>query len=367
MSEAKRHLPVLTNSSITTFRRCPREYYFNYVLLRKSRKKSAALTFGSMWHAGLEGWWAPIIANQEPSITRYRVAVEMMHRFASENGVDEFELIKAECLMAGYTPRWGDEPYETIAVEKNFAVPIVIAGSRAPSFDLRGSIDALVQTSVSAKKPFEGGSDGLASHSAGGGPTEPAPILHNVESKTTSADISAGSDYWRRVIALDSQVSTYNAASKAMGYDVHDTIYDVVRKPELVPLKATPEESKKYTKPTKLEPIPRLYANQRENDETPEEYRERLTADIIARPDWYFARQTIVRLEHDDEEHTRDVAQTATMIRFAEDQNAWPRSPNACERYRRICDYFEVCEGSTTIEDGTRFETKTTQHEELSE
>ncbi len=339
-----RHLPVLlTNSSITTFRRCPREYYFTYVLLRKSIRVAFALTFGKMWHAGLEGWWAPIIANQEPVITRLRVAVEMMRAFASENGVDEFDLIKVECLMAGYTARWGEEPYETIGVEKRFSVPIETPtwaiGDGGSDAVLRGSIDAIVQ-------------DGS---------------LHNVESKTTSADISAGSDYWRRVIALDSQVSTYNGAAKAMGYDVRDTIYDVTRKPELVPLKATPEESKKYTKPTKAEPIPRLYANQREVDETPEEYRARLTEDIIARPEWYFARQTIVRLDHDDEEHARDIVQTAQMIRFAEDHDAWPRSPNACERFRRLCDYFPVCSEETSIDDGTMYVTKTAQHEELDE
>ncbi len=346
-SVSRRSLPILTNSSITTFRRCPREYRFAYVLNRKSRRKSAALRFGSMWHAGLEVWWAPILANQEPPVTQYRVAVEMMRAFAEREGVDEFEFAKAETLMAGYTARWGNEPYVTIAVEKRFTMPIVIEGSRAPSYDLAGSIDAIVQKGL---HPID---------------LSAVTTLHNVESKTTSSDISVGSDYWRRVVALDSQVSTYDAASKSMGYDVRDTIYDVTRKPEIVPLKATPEESKKYTKPTKSEPIPRLYANQRETDETPEEYRARLTEDIIARPEWYFARTTIVRLEHDNEEHARDVVQTAQMIRFAEDHDAWPRSPNACERYRRLCDYFDVCSGETTIDDGTRFETKTAQHEEL--
>ncbi len=292
--------------------------------------------FGSLFHAGLNAWW-PAIGD---AAQRLCAAIVAMH--VDSYDIDTFDLVKAECLMAGYTARWGEEPYDTIAVEKRFSVPVVIAGSRAPSFNLEGSIDALVF-------------DGQPHVSA----------LHNVESKTTSADISSGSDYWRRVIALDSQVSTYNAAAKAMGYDVRDTIYDVTRKPELQPLKATPEDLKKYTKPTKAEPVPRLYANQRETDETPEEYRERLTADIIARPDWYFQRRSIVRLDHDDAEHEKDVQQTAATIRFAEDSGAWPRSPNACERFRRLCDYFDVCEGSTTIDDGTRFVTKTAQHEEL--
>ncbi len=333
-----RRLPVLTQSSITTFRRCPREYYYNYVMLRKSLLKSKALTFGSMWHAGLNAWW---FQNDH----RHTVAVGAMLVYAEENGVDAFEQVKAECLMAGYTARWDDGMYKTEYVEKGFRTDLVIPGSRAPSFHLEGSVDAIVWKRNGTSENFS--------------------TLYNVESKTTSFDISAGSDYWRHVYALDSQVSTYNAASRAMGYDIRGTIYDVTRKPELVPLKATPEESKKYTKPTAKEPVPRLYANQREHDETPEEYRKRLTEDIIARPDWYFARQTIVRLEHDDEEHERDVTQTAQMIQFCTEHTAFPRSPNACTRFNRLCDYFAVCAGETTIEDGTRFETKTSQHEEL--
>lgn len=343
----KRRLPVLTQSSLTTFRRCPREYFFSYVLNRKGRRKSAALRFGSLYHRGLNAWWSatahrvdfdartftPLRPTPE---ARFASAVEAMRRYALEEGeFDAFDLVKAECLMAGYTARWCDEPYETIAVEKRFDT------RHGDAFDLHGSIDAIARNLADAS------------------------IIHNVESKTTSQDISAGSNYWRRVIALDSQVSTYMVASREMGYDVRDTIYDVTRKPEIVPLKATPEESRKYTKPTKAEPIPRLYKGQREEDETLDEYRDRLAADIVARPDWYYARQTIVRLEHDDEEHAKDVVATAEMIAHAEERGAWPRSPNACERYRRLCDFFEVCSGETTIEDGTRFESKVSQHEEL--
>ncbi len=338
-----RHLPTLTNSSITTFRRCPREYYFAYVLLKKSRKKSHALMFGSLFHAGLNAWW---LVTDVPQSARFFVAIEALRRHASEHDIEALDLVKAECLMAGYTARWGDEPYETIAVEKRFAVPVPIHwGDYGDTYDLCGSIDALVLS--------RWGKEAYETH------------IHNVESKTTSADISAGSDYWRRVIALDSQVSTYNAAAKSMGFDIRDTIYDVTRKPEIAPLKATPEESKKYTKPTKAEPVPRLYANQRENDETLDEYRARLTEDIITRPEWYYARQTIVRLDHDDAEHAKDIAQTAAMIRFAEDHDAWPRSPNACERFHQLCPFFSVCSGESSIDDGTRYENKSRQHEEL--
>ncbi len=327
---SERRLPVLSNSSLTCFRRCPREYQFRYVMLRRPRRKVEALRFGSFFHVGLNAWWTcEGAATPEVRLLAAMHAVEA-RAAKNEEDADPFDMVKTVTLLAGYTARWGEEGYLTIAVEKNFRLEF-------DGYALVGSIDAVAERRD----------------------------VHNVEHKTTAADISPTSDYWRHVDTMDPQVSTYMRASRSLGYDVRDTLYDVVRKPTLLPYKATPEEAKKYTKPTKAEPVPRLYANQREEDETPAEYGERLTADIVSKPDWYFQRRTIVRLEHDDAEHERDVEQTARMIAFCDERGAWPRSPSACERYGRLCDFHEVCSGLTTIDDGTRFTTKTKQHEEL--
>ncbi len=327
-----RRLLVLSNSSVTTFRRCPREYYFRYVLNRKGRRKAKALRFGSLFHLGLNAWWAMRGLEDE-----YVRALAAITRGAVDDETDNFDLVRAEVLIAGYHARWASDGYAVVAVEKNFRSQLEPIALLA---DIGGSIDAIAT---------KGGK------------------VYNVEHKTTSADISAGSDYWRHIIALDSQISTYDDASRTMGYDIAGTLYDVIRKPELQPWKATPEESKKYTKPTKKDPVPRLYSSQREEDETLDEYRDRLAEDIIARPDWYYQRQLIVRLEHDNEEHARDVVQTAEMVRFAEERDAWPRSTNACKRYGSYCEYAPVCSGETTIDDDVRYETKTRQHKELNE
>ncbi len=326
-----RQLPLHSNASLTCFRRCPREYQFRYVMLRRPRRKVEALRFGSFFHVGLNAWWA--CAGPESPEIRLLAAMHAVEDRASKNAedADPFDMVKTVTLLAGYTTRWGDEDYVTIDVEKNFRLDY-------DTFGMVGSIDALVQ---------RGG------------------IIENVEHKTTAADISVGADYWRHVDTMDPQVSTYMAASRSLGYDVRDTLYDVIRKPTILPYKATPEDAKKYTKPTRAEPVPRLYANQREEDETPAEYGERLTADIVSKPDWYFQRRTVVRLEHDDAEHELDVLQTAQLIAFCAERGTWPRTPSACERYGRLCDYHEVCSGLTTIDDGTRFRTAAKQHEEL--
>ncbi len=346
MSDGKRRLPLLTFSSMTTFRRCPREYEYAYVLRRRARSKSDALRFGALFHVGLNAWWT---WNGDALVKLQSAQHAMGEAFVG--GTDPIELVKAEELMLGYTARWGDEPYETIAVEKQFRLPLLRSGLEysVQDYDHGGAIDAIA-ASVGGHNATR---DGLL-----------ASTVHIFEHKTTSQDISPGAPYWSNIVALDSQVSTYMKAARELGYAPRDCIYDVIRKPDMKPLKATPEESKKYTKPTKSEPTPRLYANMREEDEAPEEYRMRLREDIASNPDWYYQRMTIVRLEHDDEAHERDVMGTAEMIRFAESRNAWPRSTNACMRYNRLCDYHPVCSGTASIND-SRYETKESTHEEL--
>lgn len=365
-SNGRVHLSVLSNSAIACYRNCPRQFLYRYVMLRRPRRTSDALRFGSLFHAGLNAWWG----TEGDASDRYSAAVHVMRAHAEERpeDVDPFALVKAEELMRGYSARWGDEPIETIAVEKVFDIRLVNpeTGRASKTYRVQGAIDVLARRGTK---------------------------IIQVEHKTTSSDITPGADYWRRVSALDPQVSTYQSALRALGYEDVETLYDVVRKVDLRPQKATPEDQRKYTKETacpfckkkgnvpgphrvskEAEPevycvdgrVPsRLYANQRETDETPEEFRLRVREHIAAHPERYFARGPVVRLEHDEREHAGDVWQTAAMIRMSENSGHWPRNPGACERFHRLCDYFDVCSGMASIDDDTRFRTAEHAHEEL--
>lgn len=180
-----------------------------------------------------------------------------------------------------------------------------------------------------------------------------------VEHKTTSEDISPGADYWKR-LRLDTQVSTYHVGARALGFMPDECLYDVVRKPQIRPLKATPEESRKYTKDG------RLYAAQRAADETSEEFRIRLRENIAESPDKYYGRGHIPRLEEDERDAAYDAWQTAKNIREAELSSRWPRNPDACVRFGRTCDFFPVCTRESSVMDGTRFVKKADAHVELS-
>jgi hypothetical protein len=228
------------------------------------------------------------------------------------------------------------------------------------------------------------------------------------EHKTTSKDITPGSIYWKR-LTLDAQVSNYIAGVRALGHEPAGVLYDVIAKPTIRPAKATAVESRKYTQPSSKAcpeckrkapsyPAPHafsgegaliscgeapphgslicaegrlvtdaggtLYANMRDTDETPEEYRERLRADIGANPEAYYQRSTIVRLAEEERDAAYDVWTTARSLREAELSQRWPRNVDACDQYGKLCPYFDVCSGTAAISDPARFR-DAEEHEEL--
>ena len=183
------------------------------------------------------------------------------------------------------------------------------------------------------------------------------------ERKTTTRDISPGSDYWPQLL-LDVQVSIYLEAGKLVGIDADAVLYDVLRVPSLRPLQATPPELRKYTKETAKEPS-RLYSNQRDTDETPEEYGARCMEAIAADPDKHYQRQIVVRLEKEMLEARYDTWQTACGIRDARRLKVWPRNPDSCKQYGRPCTFFQVCTGTADINDPMLFQIRKKLHEEL--
>jgi hypothetical protein len=320
------HLPIKTNTEIRTFRACPRRHKLAYVDKRRPRETASVLRFGSLWHLGQEAWFH---CDGSPA-DRLEAGLVAMRG----EDFDPYALVMAEELLLGYTARWGDAELRTVAVERVFTMPIVNpeTGHASRTYQLGGKLDAIVAKTLGE--------------------------LYVLEHKTTSQDIEVGSPFWRRVSALDTQVSNYMNGARSLGFDVVSCIYDVVRKPGLRPLKATPVEARKFTAKGFL------YANQRERDETPEEYRVRVREAITENPDRYFARGEVVRLEQDEKDHAFDVWQTTRLMREAELAGYAPKNPDACMQWGG-CPYLRVCSGEASIDDDELFRTATEAHEEL--
>lgn len=169
------------------------------------------------------------------------------------------------------------------------------------------------------------------------------------ETKTTSENIAGGSTFWKRTI-LDPQISLYIPALQAMGHDPHGCIYDVLRKPALEPQKATPVALRKYTKKDG-----KLYKNQREVDETTNEFRDRCLETIANDPNRYYQRGVVARMDDELREAAADTWNTAAQMRDAKRLNIYPRNVDSCIDWGRECDYLNVCARMADINDPVLF------------
>jgi hypothetical protein len=131
---------------------------------------------------------------------------------------------------------------------------------------------------------------------------------------------------------------------------VQGVVYEVQEWPSFDPHRATPTDKRKYTKAKackahRPEPDPtcadcepsRLYATQRETDETPAEFGARVLAWAQEQPRLHHRYVPILaaRLA----EYEQDKAQIDALIL----SGASYRNPGACAPRGRVCDYLAIC------------------------
>lgn len=312
---------LLTVSRMRAYRKCARLEHLRYVEGWRPIEESEALRFGTLWHTGMEAWWLAA-RDRTDRLAAALAAVE-------GRGTDEYVQATVEELLRGYHNRWQDAPITALGAEEQFRAPLINPDTMQPSrtWTLGGKID--LRCIVEGR------------HLIG-------------EHKTTSEDIAPGSDYWAK-LQMDHQISIYTIGAETMGDPPQGCLYDVVRKPGIRPLKATPEEARKYKKDGTL------YAAQRETDETPDEYRARLREDIEANPDKYFARLDVPRTESQLRDFLADAWAQGRAMRESHLAGRAPRNPEACHAYGR-CSFWDVC---STGSDPADMPDKYRRHEEV--
>lgn len=321
-------MELLTNSQKSTYQECPKKFSYMYEKGYRPIKEKHALWFGSLIHKCLEQWF------NGKSIVEI---IDYLHDIGVDGTYGErIDIIKCRELMIGYNHKWKNVKLKTLAVEKEFSIPLInpktVHTSR--TFRLAGKIDAIVET--------ENGECAVVEH------------------KTTSEDSSnPTSNYWLRVL-IDPQITGYYLAAESLGYKPVKVIYDVIRKPLIKLALATPEEKRKYKQDGTL------YSNQREIDETLENYALRLKKDIEENPDKYFQRKDVVRLEDDLVEYSQDLWSVGKLIKESRNNNYWPKRPNQCFVYGK-CQFYDVCAKFTLLDDESMYQQSENIHQELTE
>lgn len=313
-------MELLTHSRLRTYRECARKHDLMYRQMFRPVIEGDALHFGTLMHRGLEAFWG----GGDP--------------YAAMSGeADPFEAVKAEELMRGYIGKYASvmgTQYEVLSVEAKFDAPLINPATMLPSrtWRLAGKQDVILKNVLTGR-------------------------ITVVEHKTTSESLDDG-DYFAR-LQIDHQVSIYVVGAESLGYEVDDTLYDVIKKPGTRPFKATPVDVRKFTKDG------RLYSAQHESDETPEEFRVRLREDIDTNPDKYFQQRLVARMNSQIEDFLFDAWQTGQEIRAGQLAGRAPRNPEACLRFGR-CPFWDVCiNGLAPAERPDLFRVLETPHPEL--
>ena len=259
---------------------------------------------------------------------------------------DEITRAKLRGLMAGYEARWSDQAYHVVSLEEVVESDLFnpATNKRSRLYRLAGKLDAVV---------YRDNPDHL--------------IL--LDHKTTSQDItSPDAPFWPH-LQIDGQVSHYNLILWQLGRKVDGAIWDVTRKPCIAPKKLTKAETTSVVGTRRYfdrEVSPEsLAALQLEPRETPELYEARLAYDCSReRPEWYFQRRTIPRLDSEILEYAEETWGLAHEIADCRKLTRHIRNPGACMLYGSPCKFLGICSGMDRPDSG-KWVKKECVHEEL--
>lgn len=318
---------LLTHSRQQTFKECRKRHEFAYELGLRPIYDARALRMGSAFDEGVSSLGRGESTDSACEHVNARYA-EIPDHFDPFDWLMERETILR--LVCAYAWRWQSSGIVNVGTQTTFRIPLInpATGAETPIWDLAGKIDGIVKLE-----------DGR---------------LAVKETKTCSEDISPHSDYWRR-LRMDHQISLYIHAARKMGYAVDTVLYDVVRKPTIQPteiaeldaagMKIVVDEHGERVYNAKGK-TPRQTADKEKGYTlksrlmTTQEWGEKLTADIVSRPDYYFARVEIPRLNQDVEEYQSEIWDIQLSIREAQRTGRHYRTVG---KHCVFCPYFDLC------------------------
>tara|TARA_R100000808_G_scaffold25089_2_gene61688 strand:- start:7817 stop:8854 length:1038 start_codon:yes stop_codon:yes gene_type:complete len=200
-----------------------------------------------------------------------------------------------------------------------------------------------------------------------------------LEHKTSSEDISPGSNYWKR-LSIDTQISKYllSLIHEFPDREVMGVIYDVVKKPTIRfgTRPVLDEDGKKIVLDGSGSRVLNKNGSPKQSvtsgtdqylevrDETPDEYEERCRENIENSEKSFVEIQKIAQTNETLQEYMKDAWASAEQILYWREKNLWPKNPESCLHYGS-CEFLELCVGQSSV-DGVRYRERTSAHPELS-
>jgi len=314
-------METLSPSRITKMLKCNRSHYLAYEIGLQQIETAQALRFGSAFHRALAaratgaGFDAALVAG-----------------IGECADINELDVVILSALLAGYYARYADETIVKLFPE----VQIEIAMPYNRHFTAIHVVDGLAE--------LRDGRTALVEH------------------KTCSESLADDSDYWQS-LRFQVQPLAYVSAAREKGWDVSTLLWDAIRKPSIAPkqILILDEAGKKIVLDAAGNRVFKKDGEPRESgdtekgyvvqsaEETPEQFGERLAADIAERPEFYYARRELAILQDtlDEFKAMRDcvarqiVSCRKEQARYEKPENAWPR--NVGKFSCQTCDFSSFC------------------------
>lgn len=321
-------MQLLTHSRMDAFKTCRKKHYFAYELGVRREADGKALRMGSAYHRAMEmlGIGCPI----EMVCEEVNAYYDRLPEAASLDPDLIYERETVLRMVCAYQWRWAEHGLESICREGAFEVPLTNpeTGKPTPLFNLAGKIDGIVKLA-----------DGR---------------LAVIEHKLLGDDIGPDAELWRRM-RIDHQVSLYVLAARKIGYEVDTVLYDVARKPTIKPtdvplldddgLKIVLDSAGNRVMTAQGKPRQtgdtKLGFTLQSRPMTSEEWGEKLSADIAERPDFYFQRVEIPRMDDDLREYEFELWDIQRSLRDAQMNGRWYRTVN--RNTCGFCPVFDLC------------------------
>lgn len=283
-------------------------------------------------------------------VTALQAALDAINEAIPAGADDGQQLVAAKCrgLIAGYDAMWLAQEHEILSVEETLESELLNpdTGRKSQTFSIAGKLD------VRARRA---GRSVIFDH------------------KTTSQDIQDHSGpYWRQ-LTIEGQVSQYMLLEWQNGNKIDEAVWDVIRKPGISPktlskaVRISVVSTRKYC--GRKMSAATLEAMQTEDRENLEMYEARLADDCTNdRPEWYFQRKTIPRLDGEMLEYARELWEHGQDIlrtrNRTEGENLPPRNSGACLLYGVPCKFLGICSGHDEPGSG-KWKFKDSVHNEL--
>lgn len=396
---------LFTQTRMRAFRKCPRFHFLRFEAGLVDLEDKKALRMGSAFHVGQE-----VLAKLPPALTEAQRKDLDEKELAEHDAVREKATTDAILaalegyngnppgsmdpnewavereivgrLLQGYAWRWQNEQIEILQAERKFKQPIIDVETGQPVY-------RIIPSKVGPPRRVQLWRAGMIDKMV----RMPDSRVSILEHKTTGDSIKVDSDYWKQA-KMSSQVTFYfKAAQDDPNCPTPDAIfYDVIRKPAIEPKLLTIGETREFLglacrkgKKTVVKPKDEArgtYSGEEfeldvrgtvDNEdpdntviemvivdgavaeyegnrlrETPTMFGARLFQDMLDRPEMYFAREEVPRLQGDLDEFAVDIHQTVEMILYCQRTGQWPKNTDSCV-YPFRCEFYNLCSNNVQV------------------